>query len=90
MLRQSPVSIMAMRQSRWGSRGSRCCRRSLNDAVGVDVRPVVQEKFLDDVRLVTEAQNEVPVAVLRCNNCIRCQRIGLSPMEIIGFGIFSE
>ena len=35
-----------------------------NDAIGIDVRSVVDEKLLDDVRLVAEAEHEVPVPVL--------------------------
>ena len=35
-----------------------------DDAVGVDVRPVVEEELLDDVRLVAKAQDEILVPVL--------------------------
>src|SRR5690606_11732552 len=33
-------------------------------AVGIDMRPVVEEEFLDDVRLVAEAEHEIAMAVL--------------------------
>ena len=35
-----------------------------DDAIGIDVRPVIEEELLDDIRLVAEAQNEVSVTVL--------------------------
>ena len=35
-----------------------------HDAVGEDLRLVVEEELLDDVRLVAEAQHEIAVAVL--------------------------
>ena len=35
-----------------------------DDAVGVDLRLVVQEEVLDDVRLVAEAEHEILVPVL--------------------------
>ena len=35
-----------------------------DDAVGEDLRPVVEEELLDDVGLVAEAQHEIAVTVL--------------------------
>ena len=65
MLRQTPVSIMVIRQSCWGSPSvSMLSAEAGDDAIGVDVRSVVEEELLDDVRLVAEAQHEIPVPVL--------------------------
>ena len=61
-----------------------------HDAVGVDMRLIVEEEFLDDVRLVAEAQDEILVSVLAVIAHQVPEKIGLPPIAIMGFGIFSE
>jgi hypothetical protein len=51
MFRHSPVSIMVIAEAG-------------DHAVRVDMRPVIQEELLDDVRFVAEAKHEIAVAVL--------------------------
>jgi hypothetical protein len=60
MFRHSAVSIMVMRQSRWGS--PRVSMLSPKPEMNRRrCAAVVEEKFLDDVRLVAEAQDEISV-----------------------------
>ena len=42
----------------------RCIAETRDDAVGIGLGPVIQEKLLDNVRLITKAQNKILVTKL--------------------------